>query len=216
MLFLAMIYRVIVADSSPSVRRAVEMAFPESDFEVFFFGDGLELVKALPDIRPDALLISVSLPGLDGYRAAGVLRGDKDLRQASLFFLRGAFERFEADKAAGLDYEDVVRKPFDSEALAGRVKGCLDRKNDLLAFPQGPFPEEEGPGPVSAERPLAPHPASSPSTSGSADLAALVRQEVSRALAETEDRLRTKLLKEMKAERKEGRQAGRSRKPGTI
>jgi len=211
-----MIYRVIVADSSPSVQRAVEMAFPESDFEVFFFGNGLELVKALPDIRPDALLISVSLPGLDGYRVAGVLRGDKDLRQASLFFLRGAFERFEADKAAGLDYEDVVRKPFDSEALAGRVKGCLDRKHDLLAFPQGPFPEEAGQGPVTAERPLPPHSVSSPSAPGSADLAALVRQEVSRALAETEERLRVKLLKEMKAERKEGLKAGRSRKPGTI
>jgi len=211
-----MIYRVIVADSSPSVQRAVEMAFPESDFEVFFFGNGLELVKALPDIRPDALLISVSLPGLDGYRVAGVLRGDKDLRQASLFFLRGAFERFEADKAAGLDYEDVVRKPFDSEALAGRVKGCLDRKHDLLAFPQGPFPEEAGQGPVTAERPLPPHSVSSPPAPGSADLAALVRQEVSRALAETEDRLRTKLLKEMKAERKEGRKAGRPRKPGTT
>lgn len=192
------------------------MAFPESDFEVFFFGNGLELVKALPDIRPDALLISVSLPGLDGYRVAGVLRGDKDLRQASLFFLRGAFERFEADKAAGLDYEDVVRKPFDSEALAGRVKGCLDRKHDLLAFPQGPFPEEAGQGPVTAERPLPPHPSSSSPAPGSADLAALVRQEVSRALAETEDRLRAKLLKEMKAERKEGLKAGRSRKPGTI
>jgi hypothetical protein len=39
---------------------------------------------------------------------------------------------------------------------------------------------------------------------------------VSRALAETEERLRVKLLKEMKAERKEGLKAGRSRKPGTI
>jgi DNA-binding response OmpR family regulator len=211
-----MIYRVILADSSPSVRRAVEMAFPESEFEVFFFDNGLELVKALPDILPDALLISLSLPGLDGYRAAGALRGQKELRHASLFFLRGAFEKFETDKAAGLDYEDVVRKPFDSEGLAGRVKSCLDRKHDLLAFPQGPFPEEARPGSVTAGRPLPPHSESSPSASGSADLAALVRQEVSRALAETEERLRAKLLTEMKAGRMEGRKAGRSRKSGTT
>lgn len=209
-----MIYRVIVADSSPSVRRAVELAFPESEFEVFFFDNGLELVKALPDILPDALLISLSLPGLDGYRAAGALRGQKELRHVSLFFLRGAFEKFETDKAAGLDYEHVVRKPFDSEGLAGRVKGCLDRKHDLLAFPQPPFPEEEGPGSVTAGRPLPPHPASSPSAPGAADLAALVRQEVGRALSETEERLRTKLLNEIKAGRKEGRKAGRSRKSG--
>jgi DNA-binding response OmpR family regulator len=215
MLFLAMIYRVIVADSSPSVQRAVEMAFPESEFEVFFFSNGLELVKALPDIHPDALLMSVSLPGLDGYRVAGVLRGDQDLRQASLFFLRGTFERFYADKAAGLNYEDVIRKPFDSEALAGRVKSILDRKHDLLAFPQGPFPEGAEPGPASAEKRLTVHPASSPSDRGSADMAALVRREVSRALAETEERLRARLFGQMKAKQRGGRKGGRSRKRGT-
>jgi hypothetical protein len=96
------------------------------------------------------------------------------------------------------------------------VKSCLDRKHDLLAFPQGPFPEEAGQGSVTAGRPLPPHSASSPSAPRSADLAALVRQEVSRALAETEERLRTKLLNEMKAGRMEGRKAGRSRKSGTT
>ena len=212
MLFLAMIYRVIVADSSPSVRRAVELAFPESEFEVFFFDNGMELVEALPDIRPDALVVSLSLPGLDGYRVADALRGDKDLRQASLFFLRGAFEKFEAEKAAGLDYEEVVRKPFDSEGLAFRVRAVLDRKHDLLAFPQPPFPEEEGRGtPASAEKP-GPLPDSSPAAVGPEEVAALVRREVSRALPEIEERLREKLRKEMKGGRDESRKPGRSRK----
>jgi len=209
-----MIYRVIVADSSPSVRRAVELAFPESEFEVFFFDNGVELVKALPDIHPDALLISLSLPGFDGYRAAGVLRSHKDLRQASLFFLRGAFEKFEADKAAGLDYEDVVRKPFDSEALAGRVKGVLDRKLDLLAFPQGPFPEEEAKEPVTADEPPAPREELFPSAVDREEMAAFVRRQVNQALSAAEDRLRSRLLTEMKQRRTEKRKPGRSKKSG--
>jgi len=210
-----MIYRVIVADSSPSVRRAVELAFPESEFEVFFFDNGIELVKALPDIRPDALLISLRLPGLDGYRAADVLRSEKDLRQASLFFLRGAFERFEADKAAGLDYEEVVRKPFDSEGLASRVRAVLDRKHDLLAFPQPPFPEEAGRASAPAGN-APPPPVTSPSAGGSAEVTALVRREVGRAVSEIEERLWDKLRKEMKDGRIEGRKPGRSKKQGTT
>lgn len=206
-----MIYRVIVADSSPSVRKAVELAFPESEFEVFFFDNGVELVKALPDIRPDALLISLSLPGLDGYRAADALRGDRDLRQASLFFLRGAFERFEAEKAAGLDYEEVVRKPFDSEGLAFRVRTVLDRKHDLLDFPQPPFAEEAGRASAAAESPLPP-PESSPPAGGPEEVAALVRREVSRALPDIEKRLWEKMRKEMKDGRAEGRKPGRSKK----
>ncbi len=206
-----MIYRVIVADSSPSLRKAVELAFPESEFEVFFFDNGMELVKALPDIRPDALLISLSLPGLDGYRAADALRADRDLRQASLFFLRGAFERFEAEKAAGLDYEEVVRKPFDSEGLAFRVRAVLDRKHDLLAFPQPPFLEEAGRALASAEKPSSP-PESFPPAGGWEEVAALVRREVSRALPDVEKRLWEKMRKEMKEDRAEGRKPGRSKK----
>jgi len=211
-----MIYRVIVADSSPSVRRVVELAFPESEFEVFFFDNGLELIRALPDVRPDALLISLSLPGVDGYRAAGVLRGDKDLRQASLFFLRGAFERFEAEKAAGLDYEAVVRKPFDSEGLAARVRNVLDRKHDLMAFPRVPFPEEEGPGPAVVEKPLPPQSLTPPLAGAGSDLDALVRREVDRALSETEKRLWGKLRKGIKGGKDEAGKPGRPKKQRTT
>ena len=138
-----MTYKVIVADNSPSVRKALELALPESEFELFFFDNGLELAKALPDIGPDALLLSLSLPGMDGYRTAAHVRGLQEFRHASVIFLRGSFESFDPDKAAGLDYQEVVRKPFDSEALARRLKSGLDRKHDLLSFPEAP-PEGNG------------------------------------------------------------------------
>lgn len=185
-------YKVIVADGSPSVRKAVELAFSDSEFELFFFDNGQELVRALPDIGPDAVLVGLGLPGLDGYRAAAHLRGLKELDRTALFFLRGSFEAFDADKAAGLDYEEVVRKPFDSEALAGRLRSLLERKHDVLSFPE---PSE------------AANPRERPAAAEGADLAALVRREVDRACAEIEGRVRESVLRE-----RDGRPAARRTK----
>ncbi|MBN2198520.1 MAG: response regulator [Candidatus Aminicenantes bacterium] len=174
-------YKVILADGSPSVRKTVELAFPESEFEMFFFDNGQELIRALPDIGPDALLIGLSLPGLDGYRAASHLRGLRECDRTAVFFLRGTFETFDAGKAAGLDYEEVVRKPFDSEALARRLKSVLDRKQDIRSFPEAS---------EAAVRPHASGPAENP------ELAALVRREVDRACAEIEGRMRKSVLRQ--------------------
>jgi len=174
-------YKVIVADGSPSVRQAAERAFSDSEFEMFFFDNGQELIRALPDIGPDAVLVGLSLPGLDGYRAASHLRGLKELSRTALFFLRGSFEVFDADKAAGLDYEEVVRKPFDSEALAGRLKSLLDRRHDVWSFPE---PSE------------ASHPQARPAPAEGPALAALVRREVDRVCAEIEGRVRESVLRE--------------------
>ncbi|MBM3296449.1 MAG: response regulator [Candidatus Aminicenantes bacterium] len=197
-----MTYKVIVADGSPSVRKAAELAFPESDFELFCFDNGQELARALPEIGPDALLVGLSLPGLDGYRAASLLRGLKELDRTAIFFLRGVFENFEADKAAGLDYEDVVRKPFDSEALAGRLKSLLDRRHDVWSFPEA----SEVAAPPQPARPAE-----------SRELAELVSREVDRACAAIEERVRRSVLQEeagcRRREAAAGKRGGRKTKP---
>jgi DNA-binding response OmpR family regulator len=173
---------VIVADGSPSVRKAVELSFPESEFELFFFDNGQDLARSLPDIRPDALLVGLSLPGLDGYRAAALLRGTNMLDRAAIFFLRGSFEAFDEGRAAGLDHEEVVRKPFDSVALSRRLKSVLDRNRDILSFPAPPEPA------ASAER---------PAPAGGAELSSIVRKEVDGACAALEERIRAAVLREL-------------------
>lgn len=196
-----MTYKVIVADGSPSVRKAAELSFPESEFELFFFDNGQDLARALPDIRPDALLIGLSLPGLDGYRAAALLRETKSLNRTAVFFLRGAFETFDEGRAAGLDHEEVVRKPFDSVALASRLKSVLDRNRDILSFPAAPEPPALPGRPVPAD---------------GAELASVVRKEVDGACAALEERVRAAVLRELAGRRPAGGKTGRNgRKAGS-
>lgn len=135
-------YKLIVADSSPSVQKAVQLAFAELNFEISPFEDGREALKSLSQISPDAVLLSLSLPGKDGYEVGHYLRSLEEFRDISLIFLRGAFEPFDKERVANLDYDAIVQKPFDSGKLARLVKDLIDRKKDPKTLPEEPLLDE--------------------------------------------------------------------------
>lgn len=60
--------KLIVASGSPSVQKTIQIALPESKFEIHAFEDGLELVKSISQIKPDAVLLGLSLPQKDGCK----------------------------------------------------------------------------------------------------------------------------------------------------
>jgi len=138
--------KLIVADNSPSVQKAIQLSFSSSVFEIHPFGDGLELVKSLEHIKPDAVLLSFSLPGRNGYEVGSYLKSREELRNVSLIFLRGAFEPLDQAKIAEIAYDEIVQKPFDSGKLARLVKDIIERKKNPLPLPEEPLLEEESPG----------------------------------------------------------------------
>lgn len=134
-------YRIVVADPSPSVQKAVQAVFLESDFNLYVFEDGRELVDVLPSIRPDTVILGLSLPGMDAFEVGRFLAGREEFRNVPLFFLKGTFELFDSDRAADIPHDGVIQKPFDSEKLAAMVREAIDRKILPPTMPEEPFPE---------------------------------------------------------------------------
>jgi DNA-binding response OmpR family regulator len=139
-----MSYKVLVADGSPSALKAAEFALTAPEFEIFAFSDGMEAMKRMLDIRPDALLVSVSLPSRDGYEVAGYVRSQEGGRQVAVFFLRGAFETLNLGKMAQVGCDGIIQKPFDAGALAGLVRDAIDRKKEIPSLPEEPVWEQDG------------------------------------------------------------------------
>jgi CheY-like chemotaxis protein len=146
-----MSYKVIVADASPSVQKVVLMAFPERGFEIYPFEDGNEVLESLERINPDAVLVSLSLAGRDGYDVGSFLKSREEHKKTTLILLRGTFELLDYDRLSGLDYDKIVQKPFDSEALAEAVLEIVDKKKCPATWPEeltleDPLPADESPG----------------------------------------------------------------------
>ncbi len=139
-------YKIIVADPSPSVQRTVQLAFPEPEFRLFPVEDGTALLEAAAEVRPDAVLLSLALPGRDPGELGRLLRAREDLRRMTLIFLRGTFEA--PDLPPGLPENDgVFQKPFDSERLAAAVRELVEARAVPLTLPEEPvLPPGRGAG----------------------------------------------------------------------
>jgi len=130
-------YKIIVADPSPSVQRTVQLAFPEPEFRLFPVEDGTALLEAAAEVRPDAVLLSLSLPGRDPGELGRLLRAREDLRRMTLVFFRGTFESQDVPSALP-DNDGVFQKPFDSERLAAAVRELIEARAVPLTLPEEP------------------------------------------------------------------------------
>jgi len=197
-----MAYKLIVADSSPSVQKVVQMAFPAPDFEIYPFEDGLDLLESIGQINPDAILLSLSLPSKDGYEIGRYLRSREDFRKTALVLLKNAFEPVDPDRIRALDYDEMVQKPFDSEDLARLVRDAIDRKKGPQSFPEEAFLDEN---PASGTLPLFEEPGFHPSPmpplpdeEREERIRESIREEILSVERELEKRLKASLRAEMK------------------
>lgn len=130
--------RVLAADASMSLLEAIQISFQSAGFDIYTSRDGRDVMELATEIEPDAVLLGISLPGKSGYTLARDLnRGDK-FRHIPLFFLIGVFEEVDQSQLSGLFFEDMIRAPIDSGALAFRVKRLLDEQSAPRTLPEEP------------------------------------------------------------------------------
>jgi two-component system, OmpR family, response regulator MprA len=117
--------RILVVDDEPSVRTAVERALVLEGYEVGLAADGGEALAAVEERPPDALVLDVLMPRVDGLELCRRLRSSGDRTPVLMLTARDAV----ADRVAGLDAgaDDYLVKPFALEELLARVRALLRR-----------------------------------------------------------------------------------------
>ena len=184
-------YRIIVADPSPSVQKTVQLVFAEPEFRVFVFEDGASLLESVADVRPDVLLVSLTLPGRDGYEVGRTLRSRKELENVPLIGLKGTFESLDTDRNAPPEYDEIVQKPFDSERLAAAVRELIARKTGPLSLPEEPlWPAAGGDSAAKVK--------AGPADAADQGLKDWVREEMVGMEREIEKRVRTRVVADLK------------------
>ncbi len=118
--------RLLVVDDEPYIADLLATGLRFVGFEVRTAGAGMEALTAVRDWHPDALVLDVMLPDLDGFEVTRRLRSEG--RQVPVLFLtaRDATE----DKVSGLTIggDDYVTKPFSLEEVIARVRAVLRRQ----------------------------------------------------------------------------------------
>jgi two-component system response regulator MprA len=117
--------RILVVDDEPAVREALERALRLDGHEVLLAGDGREALATLESRPPDAMVLDVLMPHLDGLEACRRIRLRGDRTPVLMLTARDAV----SDRVAGLDAgaDDYLVKPFALEELLARVRALLRR-----------------------------------------------------------------------------------------
>lgn len=109
--------RILIVDDNEDSVMTLAMLFEIDGHETQSAYGGIEAVEAAASFRPDAALLDIGLPGLNGYEVARKIRSQAWGESMVLIALTGwgqAEDRQQA-KAAGFDAHMV--KPVDHEAL---------------------------------------------------------------------------------------------------
>ncbi|MFF9866630.1 response regulator transcription factor [Streptomyces sp. NPDC013953] len=117
--------RVLVVDDEASLAELLSMALRYEGWDVYSAGDGAGAVRAARECRPDAVVLDVMLPDMDGLAVLGRVR--RELPHVPVLFLtaKDAVE----DRIAGLTAggDDYVTKPFSLEEVVARLRGLIRR-----------------------------------------------------------------------------------------
>jgi two-component system response regulator MprA len=117
--------RILVVDDDRAVRESLRRSLQFNGYQVELAGDGQQALEAVTAQRPDAMVLDVMMPRLDGLEVCRRLRGTGDDLPILVLTARDAV----SDRVAGLDAgaDDYLPKPFALEELLARLRALLRR-----------------------------------------------------------------------------------------
>jgi two-component system response regulator MprA len=117
---------ILVVDDEPAVRDALRRALRLEGYEVELAADGAEALERLEGgVQPDALLLDVLMPGVDGLEVCRQLRRSGSRLPVLMLTARAEV----SDRVSGLDAgaDDYLPKPFALQELLARIRALLRR-----------------------------------------------------------------------------------------
>jgi two-component system KDP operon response regulator KdpE len=115
---------VLVVDDEPQIRRVLATNLRARAYDVLQAATGEEALRLVAERRPDAVILDIGLPGIDGLEVVHGIRGWSDVPIVVL-----SVRQDEADKVEALDAgaDDYLTKPFGMAELLARLRAALRR-----------------------------------------------------------------------------------------
>ena len=116
---------MLLVDDDPAMLRMLEVNFRLSGFTVRTAQRGDEAVDVAIATPPDALVLDVMMPGLDGYQVAARLRQETALARTPIVFLTARTQDDDRAKGEAVGGSEFVTKPFDPAVLVDTIRRKL-------------------------------------------------------------------------------------------
>jgi DNA-binding response OmpR family regulator len=118
---------VLVVDDDLVIQKLLQVNFEMEGYDVITAGDGEEgLAKAQAE-HPDAIVLDVMMPKMDGLEVARRLKADDDTSGIPIILLSAKAQQADVQAGQATGADEYLTKPFDPLELLQRVGALIER-----------------------------------------------------------------------------------------
>lgn len=114
--------KILIIEDDPQIRKFLTITLTSHDYAVIPAESGNEGIRLATSVKPDAILLDLGLPDIDGTE---VLKSVREWSKMPVIVLSVRAQEEEKVKAFDLGANDYVTKPFGTAELLARIRACL-------------------------------------------------------------------------------------------
>ena len=119
---------ILVVDDDPDMVKIVESRLTANGYDVHTAHTGEEGLKKSKLMRPDAVILDLMMPDIDGSTVAHEMKDDPNTSNIPVVFLTGAVKASEVPKSHKIGGQYFLAKPFRAEELLKMLQLVLSEK----------------------------------------------------------------------------------------
>ena len=118
--------RILIVDDQDDIRKIASLSLGRlGGMEVIEASGGLDAIAKADAERPDAILLDMMMPGMDGPATFEALRKQETTAGIPVVFLTAKAMKSEVERLMAMGATAVLTKPFDPTTLAAQVRQAL-------------------------------------------------------------------------------------------
>ncbi len=122
-------HKILIIDDEDDIREVAALSLESvAGWEVVTASSGAQGLARAVEHQPDAILLDVMMPGMDGPSTFRELRANPATAKIPVLLLTAKVQSSDQRRFADLGVESVLFKPFDPMTLADQISGVLGWK----------------------------------------------------------------------------------------
>jgi CheY-like chemotaxis protein len=118
---------ILIVDDNPLNVKLVRVVLLTSGYDVRTCADAESALEALQSYRPEAILMDIQLPGMDGLELTRRLKADPNTRDITIIALTAYAMKGDEEKARAAGCDGYLTKPIDTAVFPSLLAGYLCR-----------------------------------------------------------------------------------------
>jgi two-component system, chemotaxis family, response regulator PixG len=118
-------WKIVCIDDSPTILKEIQRFLQQDKFEVTAIDDPVQAVPIIFRLKPDLILLDITMPKINGYKLCGLLRGSQNCNQTPIIMVTGNTGFIDKARAKIAGATDYFTKPFTKEGLMQIVEKYL-------------------------------------------------------------------------------------------